>query len=84
MPGAVIDTADFGLQAPIYNFKTSSREGHRTIKVPESRVVIVEGIYALSEKIRCVRTSLHSVLIVVNAVSTILTAPMQCMHTTIP
>ncbi len=40
-------------QAPIYNFKTSSREGYRTIKVPESRVVIVEGIYALSEKIRC-------------------------------
>ncbi|EIE18178.1 hypothetical protein COCSUDRAFT_49381 [Coccomyxa subellipsoidea C-169] len=40
------------VQAPIYNFKTSSREGYRTIKVPESRVVIVEGIYALSEKIR--------------------------------
>ncbi|KAK9917284.1 hypothetical protein WJX75_002761 [Coccomyxa subellipsoidea] len=40
------------VEAPIYNFKTSSREGHRTIKVPESRVVIVEGIYALSEKIR--------------------------------
>ncbi|CAL8463321.1 g2855 [Coccomyxa elongata] len=40
------------VQAPIYNFKTSSREGYRTVKVPESHVVIVEGIYALSEKIR--------------------------------
>ncbi|XAR63854.1 Uridine kinase [Bertholletia excelsa] len=40
------------VQVPIYDFKSSSRTGYRTIEVPSSRVVIIEGIYALSEKLR--------------------------------
>ena len=40
------------LQAPIYDFKVSKRVGYKTVKVPASRVVIVEGIYALSARIR--------------------------------
>ncbi|KAH1074329.1 hypothetical protein J1N35_026657 [Gossypium stocksii] len=40
------------VQVPIYDFKTSSRTGYRTLEVPSSRIVIVEGIYALSEKLR--------------------------------
>ncbi|GAV56473.1 PRK domain-containing protein/CYTH domain-containing protein [Cephalotus follicularis] len=40
------------VQVPIYDFKSSSRTGYRTIEVPSSRVVIVEGIYALSERLR--------------------------------
>ena len=39
-------------QAPIYDFKTSRRVGYRTVQQPSSRVVIVEGIYALSQQIR--------------------------------
>ncbi|KAL8137644.1 hypothetical protein V2J09_003645 [Rumex salicifolius] len=40
------------VQIPIYDFKTSSRVGFRTLEAPSSRIVIVEGIYALSEKLR--------------------------------
>ncbi|GAB2280140.1 Inorganic pyrophosphatase ttm2 [Dionaea muscipula] len=40
------------IQVPIYDFKSSSRTGYRTLEVPSSRIVIVEGIYALSEKLR--------------------------------
>ncbi|MQL69916.1 hypothetical protein Taro_002216, partial [Colocasia esculenta] len=40
------------VQVPIYDFKTSSRIGYRTIEAPSSRIVIIEGIYALSEKLR--------------------------------
>ncbi|KAK4257291.1 hypothetical protein QN277_006897 [Acacia crassicarpa] len=40
------------VQVPIYDFKSSSRIGYRTVEVPSSRIVIVEGIYALSEKLR--------------------------------
>ncbi|KAL8132553.1 inorganic pyrophosphatase TTM1-like isoform X1 [Apium graveolens] len=40
------------VQAPIYDFKSSSRIGYRTIEVPSSRIVVVEGIYALSDKLR--------------------------------
>ncbi|PNY04402.1 uridine-cytidine kinase C-like protein [Trifolium pratense] len=40
------------VQVPIYDFKSSSRIGYRTIEVPSSRIVIIEGIYALSEKLR--------------------------------
>ncbi|XP_015943971.1 inorganic pyrophosphatase TTM1 isoform X1 [Arachis duranensis] len=40
------------VQVPIYDFKTSSRVGYRTVEVPSSRIVIIEGIYALSEKLR--------------------------------
>ncbi|KAK6921116.1 CYTH domain [Dillenia turbinata] len=40
------------VQVPIYDFKTSARVGYRTVEVPSSRIVIVEGIYALSEKLR--------------------------------
>ncbi|XAR51260.1 Uridine kinase [Bertholletia excelsa] len=40
------------VQVPIYDFKSSSRTGYRTIKPPSSRIVILEGIYALSERLR--------------------------------
>ncbi|XP_038705657.1 inorganic pyrophosphatase TTM2-like isoform X2 [Tripterygium wilfordii] len=40
------------VQVPIYDFKSSSRTGYRTLQVPSSRIVIIEGIYALSEKLR--------------------------------
>ncbi|GLC49662.1 hypothetical protein PLESTB_000272800 [Pleodorina starrii] len=40
------------VQIPIYDFRTSRRVGYRTQPVPEARVVIVEGIYALSERLR--------------------------------
>ncbi|PIA63369.1 hypothetical protein AQUCO_00201008v1 [Aquilegia coerulea] len=40
------------VQAPIYDFKSSSRIGYRTVEVPSSRIVIIEGIYALSERLR--------------------------------
>ncbi|KAA8542334.1 hypothetical protein F0562_023530 [Nyssa sinensis] len=40
------------VQVPLYDFKSSSRIGYRTIEVPSSRIVIIEGIYALSEKLR--------------------------------
>lgn len=40
------------LQVPIYDFRTSTRTGYRDQPVPESRVVIIEGIYALSERLR--------------------------------
>ncbi|KAF8037497.1 hypothetical protein BT93_B0405 [Corymbia citriodora subsp. variegata] len=40
------------VQVPIYDFKSSSCIGYRTIEVPSSRIVIIEGIYALSEKLR--------------------------------
>lgn len=39
-------------EVPIYDFKSSSRIGYRTLEVPSSRIVIIEGIYALSEKLR--------------------------------
>ncbi|KAK8970558.1 hypothetical protein KSP40_PGU017629 [Platanthera guangdongensis] len=42
------------VQVPIYDFKTSSRIGYRTVEVPSSRILIVEGIYALSERLRAV------------------------------
>lgn len=38
-------------QVPIYSFKESCRTGYRTVEVPESHVIIVEGIYALSQRI---------------------------------
>lgn len=40
------------VEVPIYDFKSSSRIGYRTLDVPNSRIVIIEGIYALSEKLR--------------------------------
>ncbi|KAH9607026.1 hypothetical protein KSS87_013801 [Heliosperma pusillum] len=40
------------VEVPIYDFKTSSRIGYRKVEVPSSRIVIIEGIYALSEKLR--------------------------------
>ncbi|XVF11699.1 hypothetical protein REPUB_Repub08aG0050100 [Reevesia pubescens] len=40
------------VQVPIYDFKSSSRIGYRTVEVPSSRILIIEGIYALSEKLR--------------------------------
>ncbi|KAL1556606.1 Inorganic pyrophosphatase ttm2 [Salvia divinorum] len=40
------------VDVPIYDFKSSSRTGYRTVEVPSSRIVIIEGIYALSENLR--------------------------------
>ncbi|KAK1310773.1 hypothetical protein QJS10_CPA08g01723 [Acorus calamus] len=40
------------VQVPIYDFKSSCRTGYRTVDVPSSRIVIIEGIYAVSEKLR--------------------------------
>ncbi|CAL0315284.1 unnamed protein product [Lupinus luteus] len=40
------------VQVPIYDFKSSSRTGYRTVEPPSSQIVIIEGIYALSEKLR--------------------------------
>lgn len=40
------------VQIPIYDFKSSSRVGYRTMEVPSSRIMIIEGIYALSERLR--------------------------------
>ncbi|EFJ49038.1 hypothetical protein VOLCADRAFT_59885 [Volvox carteri f. nagariensis] len=40
------------VQIPIYDFRTSRRVGYRSQPVPEARVVLVEGIYALSERLR--------------------------------
>ncbi|XP_072964534.1 inorganic pyrophosphatase TTM2-like [Typha angustifolia] len=40
------------VQVPIYDYKSSSRTGYRTVDVPSSRIVIIEGIYALSERLR--------------------------------
>ncbi|CAG9460194.1 unnamed protein product [Pedinophyceae sp. YPF-701] len=40
------------VQAPIYDFKQSKRVGYTEVAVPSSRVVIIEGIYALSERLR--------------------------------
>ena len=39
-------------QVPIYDFKESRRVGYRTVEVPPSRVVILEGIYALNARLR--------------------------------
>ncbi|XP_031480223.1 inorganic pyrophosphatase TTM2-like isoform X1 [Nymphaea colorata] len=40
------------VQVPVYDYKLSCRTGYRTVEVPTSRVVFIEGIYALSEKLR--------------------------------
>lgn len=40
------------VQVPIYDYKSSSRIGYKTVEAPSSRIVIIEGIYALSEKLR--------------------------------
>jgi len=40
------------VQVPVYDYKQSKRTGYNTITCPKSKVVIVEGIYALSEKLR--------------------------------
>eukprot|EP00878_Enallax_costatus_P011173 GHUV01011667.1.p1 GENE.GHUV01011667.1~~GHUV01011667.1.p1 ORF type:complete len:333 (+),score=73.17 GHUV01011667.1:259-1257(+) len=37
---------------PIYDFKQSKRVGFNTVPVPESRIVVIEGIYALSERLK--------------------------------
>lgn len=40
------------VEVPIYDFKTSTRTGYRTVSAPKSRIVIVEGIYALTSRLR--------------------------------
>lgn len=42
------------VQVPVYDFKSSCRTGYRSLDVPSSRIVLIEGIYALSEKLRSV------------------------------
>jgi uridine kinase len=39
-------------QIPIYDFKQSQRVGYTATPVPASRVVIIEGIYALNERLK--------------------------------
>lgn len=39
-------------QVPHYDFKQSKRTGYTEVPVPKSRVVIVEGIYALSARLK--------------------------------
>lgn len=45
-------------EVPIYDFKQSQRVGFSRVEVPTSRVVIIEGIYALSARIRCAQQPL--------------------------
>ncbi|GJP31767.1 hypothetical protein CLOM_g8874 [Closterium sp. NIES-68] len=40
------------VQVPMYDFKTSQRVGFREQPVPKSRVIIIEGIHALNERLR--------------------------------
>mmetsp|Transcript_27853 Transcript_27853/g.33811 ORF Transcript_27853/g.33811 Transcript_27853/m.33811 type:complete len:609 (+) Transcript_27853:414-2240(+) len=40
------------VDVPIYDFKQSKRVGFRKVEAPASRVIIVEGIYALSSTLR--------------------------------
>ncbi|KAL0801771.1 hypothetical protein Bca101_056947 [Brassica carinata] len=40
------------VQVPVYDSKSNSRNGYRTLEVPSPGIVIIEGIYALSEKLR--------------------------------
>lgn len=40
------------VKVPIYDFKLSRRTGYRDVNVPSSRIVVIEGIYALSERLR--------------------------------
>ncbi|KAJ7521313.1 hypothetical protein O6H91_19G047600 [Diphasiastrum complanatum] len=40
------------VEVPMYDFKLSRRTGYRMLEVPPSRIVIVEGTYALSERLR--------------------------------
>lgn len=49
-----LTTSLLPLQVPIYDFRQSKRVGYRTQPVPESRVIILEGIYALSSQLRSV------------------------------
>ena len=39
-------------EAPVYDFKLSKRTHYRTVPVPPSRVVVVEGTFALSDALR--------------------------------
>ena len=39
-------------RAPVYDFKASARVGYRDVPTPASRIVIIEGIYALSARVR--------------------------------
>ena len=40
------------VQVPVYDFKESKRTGYVTVPNPTAKVVILEGIYALNEKLR--------------------------------
>ena len=42
----------FYVQVPVYSFKESKRIGYKDQDVPKSRIIIIEGIYALSDRIR--------------------------------
>ena len=40
------------VETPVYDYKESKRTGYVTVPCPASKVVILEGIYALNEKLR--------------------------------
>ena len=40
------------VETPVYSFKESKRIGWKTVTCPESKIIVVEGIYALSDKLR--------------------------------
>jgi uridine kinase len=48
----LLPVISFATQVPIYDFKESRRSGFRTVEVPHSRVIVIEGIYALSSKLK--------------------------------
>ncbi len=39
-------------ETPLYDFRKSGRYAYKTMAPPESRIVIVEGTYALHEELR--------------------------------
>ena len=38
-------------RVPIYDFRQSKRVGYEDVGVPESRIIIIEGIHALSDRL---------------------------------
>ena len=49
---AALREAGGSAECPLYDFRKSGRYAYKTVLAPESRVLIVEGIYALHEAIR--------------------------------
>lgn len=38
-------------KVPIYDFKQSARVGYEDLEVPGSRIILIEGIHALSQRL---------------------------------